>query len=94
MSGAKFTDEFKRDAVAQVEDRGYSVREIAETLNAEGHLTDMDASDSKPTKTSHVAMSFSVGSKKSGQKLWAIPFLKSRRRTGTNSTYADLVLLL
>ena len=27
MSGAKFTDEFKRDAVAQVEDRGYSVRE-------------------------------------------------------------------
>ncbi|MGO4910236.1 hypothetical protein ACEN2J_18130 [Pseudorhodobacter sp. W20_MBD10_FR17] len=23
MSGAKFTDEFKRDAVAQVEDRGY-----------------------------------------------------------------------
>lgn len=25
MSGAKFTDEFKRDAVAQVEDRGYPV---------------------------------------------------------------------
>ena len=32
MSGAKFTDEFKRDAVAQVEDRGYPVREIAERL--------------------------------------------------------------
>ncbi len=30
MSGAKFTDEFKRDAVAQVEDRGYPVREVAE----------------------------------------------------------------
>jgi transposase len=30
MSGAKFTDGFKRDAVAQVEDRGYPVREVAE----------------------------------------------------------------
>ena len=32
MSGAKFTDEFKRDAVAQVEERGYPVREVAERL--------------------------------------------------------------
>lgn len=32
MSGSKFTDEFKRDAVAQVEDRGYPVREGAERL--------------------------------------------------------------
>ena len=32
MSGAKFTDEFKRDAVAQVEDRGYPVRKVAERL--------------------------------------------------------------
>ena len=32
MSGAKFTDEFKRDAVAQLEDRGYPVREVAERL--------------------------------------------------------------
>ena len=32
MSGAKFTDEFKRDAVAQVADRGYPVREVAEWL--------------------------------------------------------------
>jgi len=32
MSRAKFTDEFKRDAVAQVEDRGYPVRELAERL--------------------------------------------------------------
>jgi transposase len=32
MSGARFTDEFKRDAVAQVEDRGYPVREVAERL--------------------------------------------------------------
>ena len=32
MSGSKFTDEFKRDAVAQVEDRGYPVREVAERL--------------------------------------------------------------
>jgi hypothetical protein len=32
MSGAKFTDEFKRDAVAQVEDRDYPAREVAERL--------------------------------------------------------------
>ena len=32
MSGAKFTDQFKRDAVAQVEDRGSPVREVAERL--------------------------------------------------------------
>ena len=30
MSTNKFTDEFKRDAVAQVEDRGYPVREVAD----------------------------------------------------------------
>jgi transposase len=32
MSAIKFTDEFRRDAVAQVEDRGYPVREVAERL--------------------------------------------------------------
>ncbi|MEO7383531.1 MAG: transposase [Novosphingobium sp.] len=32
MSGAKFTNEFKRDAVAQIEDWGYPVREVAERL--------------------------------------------------------------
>jgi transposase len=32
MSTNKFTDEFKRDAVAQVEDRGHPVREVAERL--------------------------------------------------------------
>ena len=32
MSGTKFTDEFKRDAVAQVVDRGFPVREVAERL--------------------------------------------------------------
>ena len=32
MSASKFTDDFKRDAVAQVEDRGYPVREVAERL--------------------------------------------------------------
>ena len=32
MSTNKFTGEFKRDAVAQVVDRGYSVREVAERL--------------------------------------------------------------
>ena len=28
----RFTDEFKRDAVAQVVDRGYSVREVTKRL--------------------------------------------------------------
>jgi transposase len=32
LSGTKFTDEFKRDAVAKVEHRGYPVREVAERL--------------------------------------------------------------
>ena len=32
MSTNKFTDEFKRDAAAQVVDRGYPVREVAERL--------------------------------------------------------------
>ena len=32
MSADKFTDEFKRDAVAYVEDRGYPVREVTERL--------------------------------------------------------------
>ena len=32
MSANKFTDEFNRDAVAQVADRGYPVREVVERL--------------------------------------------------------------
>ena len=32
MPGIRFTDEFKRDAVAQVVDRGYSVAEVSERL--------------------------------------------------------------
>ena len=31
-SGIRFTEEFKRDAVAQVTDRGYSAQEVAERL--------------------------------------------------------------
>ena len=31
-NGIRFTDEFKRDAVAQVVDRGYAVREVAGRL--------------------------------------------------------------
>lgn len=31
-SGIRFTDEFKRDAVAQVVDRGYSIAEVSERL--------------------------------------------------------------
>ncbi len=40
MSGTKFTDEFKRDAVAQVEDRGCPVREMAERLGGQ-HQVDL-----------------------------------------------------
>ena len=32
MPGIRFTDEFKRDAVAQVVDRGYLVAEVSERL--------------------------------------------------------------
>ncbi len=32
MSASNFTDEFNRDAVAQVEDRGYPAHEVAERL--------------------------------------------------------------
>ena len=32
MSGKRYTEEFKRDAIAQITDRGYSVREVAERL--------------------------------------------------------------
>jgi len=32
MSGIRFTDESKRDAVAQVVDRGYSIAEVSERL--------------------------------------------------------------
>ena len=32
MSGIRFTDEFKRDAVARVVDRGYWVAEVSERL--------------------------------------------------------------
>ena len=32
MSRNRFTDEFKRDAVAQVVDRGYAVSEVADRL--------------------------------------------------------------
>jgi len=32
MSGMRYTEEFKRDAVAQVTDRGYSVKSVADRL--------------------------------------------------------------
>lgn len=32
MSGIRYTEEFKRDAVSQVKDRGYSVNEVSERL--------------------------------------------------------------
>ncbi|NQV83362.1 MAG: transposase, partial [Rhodospirillales bacterium] len=32
MSGIRFSDDFKKDAVSQVVDRGYSVSDVAERL--------------------------------------------------------------
>jgi len=32
MSSSRFSDEFKRDAVAQITERGYSVRELSQRL--------------------------------------------------------------
>lgn len=33
-----FTDEFKRDAVVQITERGYAVREVSERLGVSTHL--------------------------------------------------------
>jgi transposase len=32
MSGIRYTEEFKRDAVSQVKDRGYSVNDVSDRL--------------------------------------------------------------
>ena len=37
MGKANFTDEFKRDAVRQVTERGYAVSEISQRLGVSAH---------------------------------------------------------
>ena len=37
MSGKRYTDEFKQEAVRLVADRGYSVREVADRLGVTTH---------------------------------------------------------
>jgi transposase len=37
MSGKRFTDEFKKEAVRQVTERGYSVAEVSERLGTTTH---------------------------------------------------------
>lgn len=55
MSRARFTDEFKRDAVAQVVDRGYAVSEVAERLGiSTKSLYTWKARFSKPAKDAKV----------------------------------------
>lgn len=39
MSGIRFTDEFKRDAVAQVVERGYSVADSFGTIRDQHQVT-------------------------------------------------------
>lgn len=49
MSGIRYTEEFKRDAVAQVTDRGYSVREVSSRLGiSTKSLYDWKATYHKP----------------------------------------------
>ena len=51
MSGLRFSDDFKKDAVSQVTDRGYSVREVAERLGiSTKSLYTWKAQFSKPGK--------------------------------------------
>lgn len=38
MGQANFSDEFKRDAVAQITERGYRVVEVSERLGLNQHL--------------------------------------------------------
>lgn len=37
MSTGKFSDDFKRDAVAQITERGYPVKEVSERLGVSQH---------------------------------------------------------
>jgi len=37
MSSSKFSDEFKQDAVAQITERGYPVREVSERLGVSAY---------------------------------------------------------
>ncbi|PCI42049.1 MAG: hypothetical protein COB46_01620 [Rhodospirillaceae bacterium] len=51
MSGIRYTEEFKRDAVAQVTDRGYSVKDVATRLGiSTKSLYDWKAIFHKPDK--------------------------------------------
>jgi len=55
MSRNRFTDEFKRDAVAQVVDRGYAVSEVAERLGiCTKSLYTWRARFSKPAKEAKI----------------------------------------
>ncbi len=52
MSGQRYTEEFKRDAVSQVKDRGYSVKEVSERLGiSTKSLYDWTRLYHKPVKT-------------------------------------------
>jgi transposase len=52
MSGQRYTEEFKRDAVSQVKDRGYSVKEVSERLGiSTKSLYDWARLYHKPAKT-------------------------------------------
>ena len=52
MSGIRYTEEFKRDAVSQVKDRGYSVKEVSERLGiSTKSLYDWTRQYHKPAKS-------------------------------------------
>lgn len=57
MSGKRYTDEFKHEAVKQVVDRGYSVREVAERLGVTTHSLYAWLKQFGPDKASHAEQS-------------------------------------
>ena len=55
--GIRFTDEFKRDAVAQVVERGYAVSEVAERLGiSTKSLYTWKAQFAKPVSYTHLTL--------------------------------------
>ena len=57
MGKANFSDEFKRDAVRQITDRGYPVSEVSQRLGVSAHSC-QSASDKDPLSASNRDPSF------------------------------------
>ena len=51
MGTANFTDEFKRDAVAQITERGYPIKEVSERLGGQSALASCLEAQSSGTRS-------------------------------------------